>query len=247
MQVMFFFHLGRYILLLKNVFSKPENYRVYWKETVREMEAIGVGSFIIVCIISVFLGAVTAVQTAFQLVSAIIPLEVIGQITRDSTILELSPTITMLVLAGRIGSSIASQIGTMRVTEQIDALEIMGINSSGYLILPKLAAALVMIPMLIIISMFLSIFGGYIAGSLSGALAPEEYISGLLKDWNPFIVTVALVKTIVFAFLMTTVSAYQGFYTKGGALEVGKASTKAVVFSCILILCADYVVAQLLL
>jgi phospholipid/cholesterol/gamma-HCH transport system permease protein len=244
---MFFFHLGRYVLLLKSVFSKPENYRVYWREIVREMDTIGIGSLGIVCIISVFLGAVTTVQTAFQLVSAIIPLEVIGMITRDSTILELSPTITMLVLAGRVGSSISSQIGTMRVTEQIDALEIMGVNSSGFLILPKLIAALTMIPLLIIISMFLSILGGYVAGSLSGALSPAEYVAGLLRDWNPFIVTVALIKTALFAFIVTTVSAYQGFYTSGGALEVGKSSTRAVVYSCILILCTDYIVAQLLL
>lgn len=208
---------------------------------------MGIGSLGIVAIISVFLGAVTCVQTAFQLVSAIIPLEVIGQITRDSTILELSPTITLLVLSGRIGSSIASQIGTMRVTEQIDAMEIMGVNSSGYLILPKVIGGLVVIPMLIVISMFLSILGGYVAGSLSGALAPQEYLSGLLKDWNPIIIEVAIIKTIVFTFIMTTVSAYQGFYTSGGALEVGKASTKAVVVSCILILFADYIVAQLLL
>jgi phospholipid/cholesterol/gamma-HCH transport system permease protein len=244
---MIFYHLGRYVLLLKHVFSKPENFYVYRKETLREMESIGIGSLGIVAIISVFLGAVTAVQTAFQLVSAIIPLEVIGQITRDSTILELSPTITMLVLSGRVGSSISSQIGTMRVTEQIDALEIMGVNSSGYLILPKIIASLTMIPLLIIISMFLSIMGGYIAGSMSGAVAPAQYIAGILKDWNPFIITVALVKTIIFAFIMTTVSAYQGFYTTGGALEVGRASTRAVVYSCILILFADYLVAQLLL
>lgn len=244
---MIFYHLGRYVLLIKSVFSKPENFQVYRREVFREMVSIGIGSLGIVAIISVFLGAVTAVQTAFQLVSAIIPLEVIGQITRDSTILELSPTITMLVLSGRVGSSISSQIGTMRVTEQIDALEIMGVNSSGYLILPKIIAALTMIPLLIIISMFLSIMGGYVAGSVSGALAPAQYIAGILKDWNPFIITVALVKTIVFAFIMTTVSAYQGFYTSGGALEVGRASTKAVVYSCILILFSDYIVAQLLL
>lgn len=244
---MFLFHLGRYVLLLKAAFSKPENWRVYWRETFKEMNMMGIGSLGIVAIISVFLGAVTCVQTAFQLVSAIIPLEVIGQITRDSTILELSPTITLLVLSGRIGSSIASQIGTMRVTEQIDAMEIMGVNSSGYLILPKVIGGLVVIPMLIVISMFLSILGGYVAGSLSGALAPQEYLSGLLKDWNPIIIEVAIIKTIVFTFIMTTVSAYQGFYTSGGALEVGKASTKAVVVSCILILFADYIVAQLLL
>jgi phospholipid/cholesterol/gamma-HCH transport system permease protein len=244
---MLLFHLGRYVLLLKAAFSRPENWRVYWKETFKEMNVMGIGSLGIVAIISVFLGAVTCVQTAFQLVSAIIPLEVIGQITRDSTILELSPTITLLVLSGRIGSNIASQIGTMRVTEQIDALEIMGVNSSGYLILPKVVGGLIVIPMLIVISMFLSILGGYVAGSLSGALAPQEYLSGLLKDWNPVIIDVSIIKTVVFTFIMTTVSSYQGFYTSGGALEVGRASTKAVVYSCILILFADYLVAQIVL
>lgn len=244
---MFFFHLGRYLILLKNVFSKPENFKVYWKEIFREMVGIGVGSLGIICIISVFLGAVTCIQTAFQMVSGIIPRDVIGQITRDSSILEFSPTISLLVLAGRVGGSISSQIGTMRVTEQIDALEIMGVNSSGYLILPKIIAAVITIPMLVIISMVLSIVGGYFAGTLTGVITEQEYISGILKDWNPFIVTVALVKTVVFSFLMTTVSAYQGFHTHGGALEVGQSSTKAVVYSCVLILFSDYLVAQILL
>ena len=235
------------MLLLKSVFSRPEKTAVYWRETFKEMNVMGIGSLGIVAIISVFLGAVTCVQTAFQLVSAIIPREVIGQITRDSTILEFSPTITMLVLSGRLGSNIASQIGTMRVTEQIDALEIMGVNSSGFLILPKLIGGLFVIPMLIVVSMFLSILGGYIAGSLSGVIAPQEYISGILKDFLPIIVNVALVKSYVFSFIMISVSAYQGFYTEGGAIEVGRASTKAVVYSCILILFADYLIAQVML
>lgn len=244
---MFLFHLGRYILLLRSVFSRPEKGAVYWKETFREMNVMGIGSLGIVIIISLFLGAVTCVQTAFQLVSAIIPREVIGQITRDSTILEFSPSITMLVLSGRLGSNIASQIGTMRVTEQIDALEIMGVNSPGYLIFPKLIGGLFVIPMLIVISIGLSLFGGYVAGTLSGVITPQEYIGGIMKDWNSFIVVVSLVKGYVFSFIMITVSAYQGFYTVGGALEVGRSSTKAVVYSCILILFADYIIAQIML
>lgn len=244
---MFLFHLGRYILLLKSVFSQPEKGAVYWRETFKEMNVMGIGSLGIVIIISLFLGAVTCVQTAFQLVSAIIPREVIGQITRDSTILEFSPTITMLVLSGRLGSNIASQIGTMRVTEQIDALEIMGVNSPGYLIFPKLIGGLFVIPMLIVISIGLSLFGGYVAGTLSGVITPQEYLSGIMKEWNSFIVVVSLVKGYVFSFIMITVSAYQGFYTTGGAIEVGKASTRAVVFSCILILFADYIIAQVML
>jgi phospholipid/cholesterol/gamma-HCH transport system permease protein len=211
------------------------------------MNAIGVGSLGIIAIISVFLGAVTTVQTAFQLVSDLVPRTVIGGIVRDSTILELSPTISAIVLAGKVGSSVASQIGTMRVTEQIDALEIMGINSPGYLIMPKIVAAVLMIPLLVIISIALSILGGYLAGVGSGAVTGQDFINGLNSGFIPFTFTVSMVKSVIFAFIITSVSAYQGFYTSGGALEVGQSSTKAVVISCIAILGADYVVAQLLL
>jgi len=244
---MIFHSLGKYILLLKAVFRKPEKWNIYRKEIIKEMSSIGVGSLGIIAIISVFLGMVTTVQTAFQLVSDLIPKSIIGSIVRDSTILELSPTISAIVLAGKVGSSVASQIGTMRVTEQIDALEIMGINSPGYLILPKIIAAVTMIPLLVIISIGLSIFGGYLAGSLSGAVTPQAYITGLTTDFIPFTVTVCMVKAVIFAFIITSVAAYQGFYTEGGALEVGVSSTRAVVVSCIAILFADYLVAQLLL
>lgn len=244
---MIFQPLGKYILLLKAVFRKPEKWNIYRKEIFHEMNSIGVGSFGIIAIISVFLGMVTTVQTAFQLVSDLIPKSIIGSIVRDSTILELSPTISAIVLAGKVGSSISSQIGTMRVTEQIDALEIMGINSPGYLILPKIIGAVTMIPLLVIISVGLSIFGGYLAGTLSGAVTANDYIAGLTDAFIPFTITVCMVKSIVFAFIITTVSAYQGFYTKGGALEVGISSTRAVVVSCIMILFSDYVIAQLLL
>ena len=194
-----------------------------------------------------FLGAVTTVQTAFQLVSDFIPKSVIGMIVRDSAILELSPTISAIVLAGKVGSSIASQIGTMRVTEQIDALEIMGINSPGYLILPKIIGAVTMIPLLVIISIGLTITGGYIAGTASGAVTGQDFINGITSTFIPFTFTVSMVKSVIFAFIITSVSAYQGFYTDGGALEVGRSSTKAVVISCIAILFTDYLVAQLLL
>lgn len=244
---MIFQPLGKYILLLKAVFRKPEKWNIYRKEIFREMDSIGVGSLGIIAIISVFLGAVTTVQTAFQLVSDLIPKSVIGGIVRDSSILELSPTISAIVLAGKVGSSVASQIGTMRVTEQIDALEIMGINSPGYLILPKIIGAVVTIPMLVCISISLSIMGGYLAGTLSGAVSAQDFINGLTNNFNAFIITVAMIKAVVFAFIITSVSAYQGFYTDGGALEVGISSTKAVVVSCISILFTDYLIAQLLL
>ncbi len=244
---MVFYHFGKYILMLKAVFRKPEKMSIYKNEVFREMVDIGLGSLGIVSIISVFIGAVTTVQTAFQLTSDLIPKSIIGGITRDSTILELSPTICSLVLAGKVGSSIASQIGTMRVTEQIDALEIMGINAPGYLILPKLLGGVIMIPLLVIVAIALSITGGYLAGTASGAVSSAEFIQGLTTDFIPFTLVVAMVKALIFAFIITTVSSYQGFFTKGGALEVGAASTKAVVISCIAILVSDYVIAQLLL
>ena len=239
--------LGKYILLLKAVFRRPEKWNIYRKEIFKEMNQIGIDSIGIIAIISTFLGMVTTVQTAYQLVSDLIPRSIIGSIVRDSTILELSPTISGIVLAGKVGSSVASQIGTMRVTEQIDALEIMGINSPGYLILPKILAAVVTIPLLVIISITLSIWGGYIAGTLSGAVTGSDYLLGATQDFRGFTVAVSMIKAVIFAFIITSVSAYQGFYTSGGAYEVGISSTKGVVISCIMILFADYVVAELLL
>lgn len=239
--------LGKYILLLKAVFRRPEKWNIYRKEIFKEMNQIGIDSIGIIAIISTFLGMVTTVQTAYQLVSDLIPRSIIGSIVRDSTILELSPTISGIVLAGKVGSSVASQIGTMRVTEQIDALEIMGINSPGYLILPKILAAVVTIPLLVIISIALSIWGGYLAGTLSGAVTGSDYLLGTTQDFRGFTITVSMIKAVIFAFIITSVSAYQGFYTSGGAYEVGISSTKGVVISCIMILFADYVVAELLL
>ena len=213
----------------------------------REMVSQGIGSLGIICIISVFIGAVAAIQVAFQLISPLIPKEVVGSISRDSTILEFSPTISALVLSGRIGSSIASQIGTMRVTEQIDALEIMGVNAPGYLIAPKIIAGVSMIPLLVIISVILGLSGGYIACLVSRDVAPTDYIMGLKDGFNTVTVTVCAVKATVFGFIITSVCSYFGFYTSGGALEVGQSATKGVVFSCIWILFADLVISSLLL
>jgi len=244
---MFFTSFGKYILLLKTVFKKPEKGSIYWKEIMHEMNSIGVGSLGLVAIISTFIGAVMTMQIAFQLVSDLIPNSIIGQINRDSSILELSPTISALVLAGKVGSSISSQIGSMRVTEQIDALEIMGINAPGYLILPKILAGITMVPVLVIISIFLALSGGLIGGALSGAVTPSDYIMGITGDFRGYTIAVALVKAFVFGFIITTIAAYHGFYVKGGALEVGQASTRSVVVSCIMILAADYVITALML
>ena len=244
---MFFTYFGRYLLLMKSVFKKPEKFRIYWREIIFEMNSIGVGSLTLVSIISTFIGAVMTMQIAFQLVSDLIPNSIIGSINRDSSILELSPTITALILAGKVGSSISSQIGSMRVSEQIDALEIMGINAPGYLILPKILAGVTMVPLLVIVSIFLALTGGLIGGSLSGAVTAADYIEGITDSFNGYITAVAMVKAFVFGFIITSVSAYQGFYVRGGALEVGQAGTKAVVVSCISILVADYVITALML
>ncbi|MCX2431506.1 MULTISPECIES: MlaE family ABC transporter permease [unclassified Pedobacter] len=242
-----FTNFGRYILLLKSVFRRPEKLKIYLKEIAKQMDYVGVGSLGLIAIISTFIGAVMTLQIAFQLVSDFIPKTIIGSVNRDSSILELSPTISAIVLAGKIGSAISSEIGSMRVTEQIDALEIMGINAPGYLILPKIISGITMVPMLVIISMFLSISGGYLGGSLSGAVTPAEYLQGITTDFNPYTIVVALVKAFVFGFIITSVPAYEGFYVRGGALEVSQASTRAVVISCISILVCDYLVTQLLL
>lgn len=229
------------------MFTKPENFKMYWKEFMHQCNDLGIGSLGIVSIISVFIGAVSAVQTAYQLVSPVIPTTTIAVIVRDTVILEFAPTLVCIVLAGVIGSKIASELGNMRVSEQIDALEIMGINTKAYLILPKIAAALVTIPLLVIIAMVLGIWGGRLAGVASNILSAETFDKGLTMDFIPYNVTFALIKAYTFAFLISSIPAYYGYYVKGGALEIGRSSTKSVVVSCIMLLFADYVLSQLLL
>lgn len=242
-----FTEFGRYLLLLKGMFSKPENMKVYWKEFMHQCSDIGIGSLGIVVIISFFMGAVSAVQTAYQLVSPLIPKSSIAQIVRDTVILEFSPTLVCIVLAGVVGSKIASELGNMRVSEQIDALEIMGINTKAYLVMPKILAALVVIPMLVVISTALGIWGGRIAGVASGILSAHEYDKGLFSNFVPYNVFFALAKAYTFAFIISSIPAYFGYYVNGGALEIGRASTKSVVVSCVLVLFADYLLAALLL
>jgi phospholipid/cholesterol/gamma-HCH transport system permease protein len=239
--------LGKYFIFLGNLFRSREKLGVYVRQTFEEAVLIGIDSIFIVAIVSTFIGAVTCVQTAYNLVSPLIPNYVISLIVRDMTLLELAPTITCVVLSGKVGSNIAGTIGTMRVTEQIDALEVMGINSTSYLVLPKIVAAMVVFPMLVTLAGFLSIYGGYLAGTLTGVITPEEYVYGIRSDFNQFNIPFALIKSVVFAFLIASISAFQGYYTSGGALEVGRASTTAVTNSCISVLVADYLLAQLLL
>lgn len=243
----FFEHTGRIALMLKGGISKPENGKVYWKEFMTQCNDIGIRSLPIVLIISIFLGMVLTLQTAYQLISPWVPKYIVAQITRDTAILELSPTVICIVLAGVVGSKIASELGNMRVSEQIDALEIMGINTKTYLVLPKIIAALIMVPCLIILSIAICILGGYIAGVYSGILSENQFKQGITNGFLPYNLFVAMSKSFAFAFIISTIPAYYGYYVKGGALEIGKASTTAVVVSCILILLADYMVSAFLL
>lgn len=235
------------MIMLKGMFARPENGRMYWREFMHQCSEIGIGSLGIVAIISVFIGAVSTIQTAYQLVSPLIPLSAIAQIVRDTVILEFAPTLVCIVLAGVAGSRIASELGNMRVSEQIDALEIMGINSRAYLILPKIVAALIMIPLLVVIAMVLGIWGGRLAGTMAGIIPANIYDKGLIDLFVPYNVYFALTKSYVFAFIISSIPAYYGYHVRGGALEIGRASTKAVVVSCVLILFADYILSALLL
>ena len=246
MQIIY--HLGRYVLLLKQVFKRPEKSSIYLKQIWYEMDKLGVGSIGLVAFLSVFVGAVLTIQMAFNIDSPLVPLYTIGYATRKSIILEFSPTIMCLILAGKVGSQIASEIGTMRVTEQIDALEIMGINPAGYLILPKIIAAIIFNPFLILMSMVLAMIGGWLSGLGSGLISTYDYVYGLQAFYRFYDIIYALIKTVFFAFIIiTSVSGYFGYYTKGGALEVGESSTRAVVVSSVTIIIFNLLLTNLLL
>ncbi len=244
----FFAHFGQYLLMIRALFVKPEQFRMYWRETLRQMEDIGVGSFLIITVVSLFIGAVTAVQTAYQIFgNSLVPGYYLGWIVRDTTILELAPTFSCLILAGKAGSNMSSELGNMRISEQIDALTIMGISTEAYLIGPRILAAIIVIPMLVAVAAMLSIVGGYVSTMVSGYVTGGEFVHGLLTSFKGFNVQLMIIKAMVFAFLIASVSSYQGFYVRGGSVELGQASTRAVVYSCILILLSDYVIAVIAL
>jgi phospholipid/cholesterol/gamma-HCH transport system permease protein len=238
--------VGKFFLFLGSLVVRRESLKVYWQRFMDECVKIGTDSILIISIVALFIGAVTCVQIYANLVSPFIPTYVVSNVVRDMVLLELSSTFMCVVLAGKVGSNIAGELGTMRITEQIDALEVMGINSSSYLVLPKVVAAMIMFPLLAILSDFLGIFGGYLAGTLTGIMTPEEYIYGIRYMFVPYNIIIAIVKAFVFGFLIATISSYKGFNTSGGALEVGQSSTSAVTNSCIAILIADYLLAELL-
>ena len=241
------YHFGRYVLFLKRVFSKPEKLRIFIKQVINEADSLGISSIGIVTIISFFMGAVITLQTAYNLDMMFIPKYTIGLAARESVLLEFSSTIVGLILAGKVGSNIASEIGSMRVSEQIDAIEIMGINSCSYLVLPKIIGLIIMIPAITLISMGVGIFGGWLAGSVTGEVPSSDYIYGIQLAFKPFYIFYGLIKAVVFAFLISTISAYHGYYVEGGSLEVGVASTKAVVVTSIQILLFNLLLTQLLL
>src|SRR6478609_6814007 len=218
---------GRYMIFLGSLFVRRETFATYYKLILEECVQIGVNSAFLFILVSTFIGAVTTVQTAYNMVSPLIPRFVISEVVREMTILELAPTIMAIIYAGKIGSSMAGGIGTMRITEQIDALEVMGINSSSYLVLPKIIASMMMYPVLVIVAGVCGLVGGYVVGTMTGVITPTDYIYGLRYSFNYYTITFALTKAFVFAFLISSISSYKGYYTQGGALEVGFSSTEA--------------------
>jgi len=243
----FFEQAGRYFILMYKVFAKPEKHKIYYHQTIREIENLGINSFGIVVIISLFVGAVITIQTNYNIENPLLPRYLVGVTVRDSLLLEFSSTMVALILAGKVGSSISSEIGTMRVSEQIDALEIMGVNSAGYLILPKIVAAVFFFPILSLLSMFVGIFGGYLVCVITSLVPPADYIYGIQYVFYPHYISYAVTKVLFYAFIIVSVSSYHGYFAEGGALEVGRSSTKAVVYSSILVLLANLILTKLIL
>jgi len=234
-------------MMLSQVFRKPQKWKIFKRSLWREIEDLVLSSFGIVAFISFFVGGVVVIQMALNLENPLIPRTLIGYATRESLVLEFSPTLISIILAGKVGSYITSSIGSMRVTEQIDALAVMGVNSLNYLVLPKLLATVFLYPFLIIFSMFLGIVGGYVAGNLTGLVSSQDFIDGIHKYVVDFHFYYALIKTAVFAFVIATIPAFYGYYVKGGSLEVGRSSTKAVVWTSVVIILLNYILTQLLL
>ncbi|SDR74387.1 phospholipid/cholesterol/gamma-HCH transport system permease protein [Polaribacter sp. KT25b] len=240
-------HTGKYFMMLVQVFKKPQRKKVFYEALFKEIEELGLKSLGIIMFISFFIGGVIALQTALNLDNPFVPDSLIGFAAKRSIILEFAPTFCSIILAGKVGSYITSSIGAMRVTEQIDALEVMGINSLNYLVLPKILATVLFYPFLIILAMILGIFGGWLTGLLSGLFSGVDYVIGLQTEFKPFLIVYSMIKTLIFAFLIASVPSYHGYYVKGGSIAVGKASTKAVVWTTILIVIANYILTQMLL
>lgn len=239
--------VGSYFILMGKVFRLPDRQRMFWRQFSFELEKQGLQSLPIVIIISLFIGAILTIQAKINTENPLLPTYTTGLLTRETLLLEFSSTILCLILAGKVGSNIASEIGTMRITEQIDALEIMGVNSANYLILPKIMALVMMMPLLVIISIAIGLVGGWGVGAFTDVITVADYLTGIQYAFNPYFIWYGIIKAVVFAFIITSLSSFYGYYAYGGALEVGKASTNAVVRSSILILFADLLLTKLLL
>ncbi len=241
-------HTGAYFLLLGRAFKKPEKWRIYKDLIVREIHDLGTSSFGIVSFVAIFVGAVIALQMRNQLsVSPFLGDYLIGYSTKEILILEFAPTMISIILVGKVGSFISSSIGTMRVTEQIDALDVMGINSASFLIFPKIIASLLCFPILITLSIVLGILGGWLIGFLTGYWATVDYIEGLQMGYSSFTIFYSIFKSFIFAFVIATVPSYHGYFVEGGSLDVGRASTTAVVWTSVLIIVLDLVITQIML
>lgn len=238
---------GRYCLFMGQVFRKPEKWKVFFQRLVLEISKLGVDSIPLVIIISLFIGAVITIQMVINTVSPLIPSYSTGLATREILLLEFSSSIMSLILAGKVGSNIASEIGTMRVTEQIDAIDIMGINSANFIVLPKIVGFVLFVPVLCVLSMFMGLLGGWFISEFTSMISVENYVFGIQSFFNEWYVWYGIIKTLVFAFIISSVAAYYGYFVKGGSLEVGQASTNAVVSSSILILLADVILTKVLL
>lgn len=242
-----FAHIGRYTQLMGRTLVRPDSWRISFRMFMKELDKIGLQTLPILIVMSVFMGAIMTIQTKLNTENPILPAYTTGLVTRDTLLLEFTSTILCLILAGKIGSSIASEIGTMRITEQIDALEIMGINSANYLILPKIMAFIIVMPFFVIISSAIGLFGGYLSALLTDIITVSDYLLGIQYAFIPYYVFYAVVKSVVFAFIIASIASYYGYYAYGGALDVGKASTNAVVNSSLLILLFDLIITDLML
>lgn len=239
--------IGKYHLLMRRVFVQPDRWRMFFRQFPKELEKLGLESLPIVLIISVFIGAIMTMQTQLNTSNPILPDYITGLVTRDTLLLEFSSTIMCLILAGKVGSNVASEIGTMRITEQIDAMEIMGVNSANYLILPKIAAFMCMMPFLVIFSITVGLLGGYCVGIFTNIITTGTYLIGIQYAFVPYYVLYAIIKSVIFAYIITSVAAFYGYNAHGGALDVGKASTNAVVNSSIIILFFNILITNIML
>lgn len=243
----FLYVTGRYLLFLSQVFRRPEKWRLTIRQFFVEAGKLVIGSIPLIALISVFIGAVLVIQTANNMTSPMLPKMYIGYMTRESLILEFCSTMVCLILAGKIGSNISSEIGTMRITEQIDAMEMMGINSASYLVMPKILSTTLLNPLLTLMSLIVGLLGGYLIIALTGMIKISDYIDGIRFAFNGYYITYSLIKTAVFSFIISSVSAFYGYYAGGGSLGVGRSATTAIVVSSALILIFNLILTRIML